>query len=367
MAFLAVLVYQRVLERGDWSGWGEVCCFALVAAASVYTKQPIVFVFPAMLVGLLLRRPELIRSRKTWVAVGLLGVLCIPLLLFTLKYGGVNLAQSFGGRGDIFVAGHRGPSRWTLSGWTYYAGVIPSAINPILCALALAALGYSIVHSDFRRENGLLIGWIVCWYVLHSLFDNKQPRFVAFVAPAIILLAVSFVASLARSRIWSRSVTYVGLLAILTSQCVVLAAPAPPSYSGIDRIVSRALEDDSSGNIAYLGHFRQMFVPWVRVLDPARRIHVLQADDIAAISPDFATACRDFRVKWVFLEDTTKGDQQSGRLRKELSQLPFELVGHETVGSGGVELGLARFRYRGPLAAQMKTVPLRSAIQDVSD
>jgi Dolichyl-phosphate-mannose-protein mannosyltransferase len=366
-AFLAVLVFQRVVKRGHWHGWREVCCFSLIGSAAVYTKQPIVFLFPAMLIGLSLGRRELLRNGQTWVAVGLLVLLCVPLALFTLKYGSVNLAQSFGGRGDIFVAGHRGPSRWTVSGWTYYAGVIPHVINPIICALALAALAYSAMRPEFRRENGLLIGWVICWYALFSLFDNKQPRFVAFGAPAVILLAISFIAAATRSSGWARSVAYGGMLAILASQVVSIFTVKTAGYSGIDRIVSSALDDDLSGNIAYLGHFRQMFVPWVRVLDGARRVYVLQADDIAAVSPDFATACRDFRIRWVFIEDTNKRDEQSDAIRKELSKSPFELVRREVVGSNGVGFGLTRFRYRGPQAAEMKTVPLRSAILGVSE
>jgi Dolichyl-phosphate-mannose-protein mannosyltransferase len=366
MAFLAVLVYKRVLDRGEWSGWGEVCSFALVAAASVYTKQPIIFVFPAMLVGLLWRRPELIRSRKTWVAVGLLGVLCVPLLLFTLKYGGVNLAQSFGGRGDIFVAGHRGPSRWTVAGWTYYADVIPQVINPGLCALALAALAYCIVRADFRRENGLLVGWIVCWYVLHSLFDNKQPRFIAFVAPAVVLLATSFVASVTRSSAFARYIGYGGLLMILAGHLVSITAVKPLGYSGVDRIVSDALKDDSTGNIAYLGYYRQMFVPWVRILDLTRKVYVLQADDIAAVSPNFATACRDFRARWVFLESSSDPAEAVAKIRRDLAGSSFELVRPDSFGPQGEELILEVYRYRGPVSEHMQTIPLRSQVQGIS-
>src|SRR5262249_11495888 len=157
-------------------------------------------------------------------------------------------------------------------GWTYYANVIPQVINPVLCALALAALAYSVVRSEFRRENGLLIGWIVCWYVLHSLFDNKQPRFIVFAAPAVILMAVRFTNSVTKPSALAKWIGYAGLVAILASQCVSVASRNPAGYSGIDRIVARTLEEDSTGNIAYLGHYRQMFVPWIRVLDPARRI-----------------------------------------------------------------------------------------------
>jgi 4-amino-4-deoxy-L-arabinose transferase-like glycosyltransferase len=366
-AFLAVLVYQRVVERGHWRGSAEVFLFSLIAAASIYTKQTIFFLFPAMLVGLGMSRRELLRNRQTWASVGLLIVLCIPLALFTLKYGGVNLAQSFGGRGDIFVAGHRGPSRLTVSGWTYYAWLIPLVISPVLCGLAVAALAYSVVRADFRRENGLLIGWILCWYALFSLFDNKQPRFVAFVAPAVILLAINFIASLTRSSILARCIGYGGILTILVSQFLSIATVKTVGFSGIDRIVSSSLADDSSGNIAYLGRYRQMFVPWVRVLDPARMVYVLQADDIASISPDFASACHDYQVRWVFVEDAIDSKEQSGEIRQELAGFPFELVRHDVFGPDGAGLGLARFRYCGPLAARMKTVPLRSAILGVSD
>ena len=78
MAFLTVVLYRRVVERGLWRGWGEVCMFSLCAVATVYTKQTIVFLFPAILVDVSLNRSELSKNRQTWLSAGLFIALASP-------------------------------------------------------------------------------------------------------------------------------------------------------------------------------------------------------------------------------------------------------------------------------------------------
>jgi hypothetical protein len=108
-----------------------------------------------------------------------------------------------------------------------------------------------------------------------------------------------------------------------------------------------------------------MFVPWVRIMDQTRKVYVLQGDDIAGVSPDFATACRDFQVKWIFLEDVSEGGQDSKKIRSDVADYPFELIRYETFGPSRSGVGLKIYRYQGPIAKQMKTIPLRSEVQGV--
>ena len=366
MAFLTVVLYRRVVERGRWRGWGEICLFSLCAAATIYTKQTIIFLLPAILIDVALNRCELLRNRQTWISIGLLLALCLPLALFTLKYGGVNLAQSFGGRGDIYVASHRGASRWTVAGWTYYLRLLPVVISPLLCALAGAALVYGVVKTRFLRENGLIIGWFVSWYLLFSLLDNKQSRFILFVVPAVVLLGMNFLLETTRRSKPARVIVYCGIVMLFITQTVSLTRAHSIGYSGIDRIVFDTLNNESSGNIAYIGHFRQMFVPWVRILDSECRVYVLQGEDIAAISPDFASACRDFRVQWIFVEDSSDQSQKTEEIRNQLAGSHFEVFRHETFGPIGAGIKLKVYRYRGTVAPRMKTVPLRSQTQGIS-
>ena len=205
-----------------------------------------------------------------------------------------------------------------------------------------------------------MIGWIISWYILFSLFDNKQPRFVAFVGPAVVMLAVNLIAALTRRSKAARAIGYCVCLTLLIYQAVSVARADRRGYLGIDRIVAQTFNSGTPGNIAYIGTDRQMFVPWVRILDPTRKVYVLQGDDIAAVSPDFATACRDFQVKWVFLQNSSDSSQALAKIRQELAGSSFELVRHDSFGPLGAERGLEVYRYRGPISIRMHTVPLRS-------
>lgn len=367
MSFVTVILYRRLAERGRWKGWGEVCLLSMAGAAVVYTKQTMIFLFPAILIDVIVNRRELLRQPRTGASAGLLILLCVPLLLFTLKYGGVNLAQSFGGRGNIYVPEHGGSSRWTLAGWLYYALQLPGLVNPILCGLAVGTLAYGAARPAFLRGQALLLGWILTWYVLFSLLDNKQPRFATFVVPAVILLAIEFVAAATRRRPAAGAVGCSLLAVILAAQAVTVARAPRRGYSGMERILAKLVRESPPNNIAYIGNHRQMFVPWVRVLDPSRGISVLQGDDIARASGDFAAACRDFRVRWVLLEDPSEGDEESGRILRRLEGAPFERVGREAFGPERAAVAVETYRYRGPFAETSKEIPLRSEVQGIAD
>ncbi|MEZ6068332.1 MAG: hypothetical protein R3B90_22050 [Planctomycetaceae bacterium] len=65
-------------------------------------------------------------------------VWCLPLALFTFLFGSVNLEQSFGNLGDIYVAEHKVGDRWSIAGWTYYLREIGRQLSPLLWGLGLA-------------------------------------------------------------------------------------------------------------------------------------------------------------------------------------------------------------------------------------
>lgn len=361
MAFLAVVLYRRVVARGHWNGWREVVLIAVISAAAIHTKQTILFIFPAMLLDLGFNRRDLLKSRYTWGYAVLFVLLCVPLALFTLKYGAANLAQSFGNLGNIFIADHKVATRWSISGWTYYAGQLFVVINPTIVVLAAVSLLYGVFHRPFLRANALWIAWIACWYLLFSWFDNKQPRFVSFVAPAVVILAVSFAAAIAAHSWRLRTAAIGGFALLLAFQAVPLAQQRYEGYDGVAPIVQRLLAD-GRGNIAYFGNFRQLFVPYVRHLDPDREVYVLQGDDITGVSGGrVATACHDYIVRWVVLDRPPHGALSGPEIQEQLDGEPcFQCRRQETFGKRGYRVSVFIYEYNGPVADQMKTIPLQS-------
>ncbi len=362
LAFLTVFLYQRLVRRGHWRNMGEVVLLAVAGAAAVHAKQTIVFVFVALLIDLCVNHRPLLRSPKTWLAAGLLVLLCLPLAWFTLNYGQANLSQSFGDHGDIYTPHTKRAPRWSFDGWTYYAGVIAWTVHPVLVGTALLGLAAGLFRRrDMLRGNVIWLAWIGLWYLLFSYFDNKDPRFVAFAIPAVTVLAGRFLAELSEGSRWLRVGAYCLLAAPLVAQLPAAAEYRPTGFTGMPRIIQRLMEEDGKGNVAYFGNYRQMFVPFVRAYDPEREVYVLQGDDITEASGSVAQACHDYRVRWVLLDAPPTGKLYGSDIEEQVGLDPrFHWVRLEAFGKPGFQIPLAVYEYRGPVAEQMSVVPLRS-------
>jgi hypothetical protein len=361
MALATVVLYQRVVARGAWRGWREVVLIAVVSAMAIYTKQTILFVFPAMLFDLAVNHRGLLKNRRTWCCAALFVLLCLPLAVFTVKYGGANLAQSFGNLGNVFIEEHKVSPRWSIAGWTYYAQQLFTAVNPAVTALALAALGWGIVRRPLLRENALWIGWLAAWWLLFSWFDNKQPRFVAFAVPGLVMLAVGGAAWITSASRRLRAAACGVLAVVLVCQSATASRQRYVGYSGMEPIVQRLFVENGKGNLAYFDGFRQMFVPFVRLHDPERSVYVLQGDDIVRASADLAAACRDYRVRYVILDRVPHGETSDPDIETQLSSQPcFRRVRVETFGKPSYRIQVLIYEYTGPVADTMKVIPLQS-------
>src|SRR4029450_548288 len=119
--------------------------------------------------------------------------------------------------------------RWSIDGWTYYIWQVGDQCQFILAGLALAALGYCLVSRQFARHNTLWAAWTICWYLLFSYFDNKQPRFVTFVIPGVTILGCSFAWAFLKGRYWKQRIVFAGLVIIIVLQVLSgFRAELPP-------------------------------------------------------------------------------------------------------------------------------------------
>ena len=360
MAFLTILLYQRVVRRGSWKNWLEVTGFALVCSIAVYTKQPIIFIFPVLIIDLLVNHSNLARSRSTWVAVVLIIVLCVPLLVFTLYFSPENLAQSFGNAGDVYVKAHKVAQRWSVLGWTYYLQQVGQQCQPILAIFAVAALGYCLWSREFATRNTIWAAWIICWYLLFSYFDNKQPRFVTFVVPGVIILGCSFAWTLLQRHPAWRRILVIGLAVIVMVQLAsVVRYGLSRGFSGMDVIIDELFRTEKA-NIAYLGDYRQLFVPYVRLRDPERLVYVLRLE--CFLNSKTSLNAKDVaywhRIKWVLVEPTSDDlSKLSPNILDEFSNVAFELRSAKEFGDHRKRIKLLAYRYRGSWADKMQPIP----------
>lgn len=404
MVCLTLVAYFRLIERGGWSGWGEVLLAAGLCAAIVHTKQPGVFLLPALLLDLAWNHRSLLRDRRTWVMIGLVVLWCLPLALFTLKFGRVNLAQSFGNQGNIYVAEHHVAERWSIAGWTYYLREVTDQVNLLLCLMALAG-GVAIVRkAELRRRHGIWGVYILCWYLLFTLFDNKQPRFISAVIPAVVALATVWLCSWhpgveCRGRPgWFRSLlrkglpmrqlesssglpTTVpdqptargprvavagGLLAlVLASQGAKARSHVPQGYAELKELTASLVRPELDGHLVFFGADYQLFVPWVRLLDPSQRVSVLRGDDLLAASGSLARALEEYRARYVLVDP----ESPAGRVFQSAAgeRLPATLQHRQRyrLDNGHKSFAVELYAYTGPVASEMAKVPLASKVHNV--
>jgi 4-amino-4-deoxy-L-arabinose transferase-like glycosyltransferase len=363
IAFLTICLYQRMVKRGHWQGWLEVLGFACIGAMAVYTKQTIIFIFPALFIDILVNHRHLLRSRSTWVAATLIILLCIPLLVFTLQFSPENLVQSFGNQGDVYVKAHKVAPRWSIAGWTYYIWQVGYQCQFILAVLTLAALGYCLVSRQFARHNTLWAAWTICWYFLFSYFDNKQPGFVTFVVPGVTILGCSFAWVLLKGGYWKQRIVFAGLVAMIVLQVLSgFRSEWPPGSLGMDEIINELFHVEKA-NIAFLGDYRQLFIPFIRIHDPERSVYTLRLERLlsSAIPVKASDIAHRYRIKWFLIEPASADALHLPSDRQhELTTEPFELVGTREFVAHSKRIKLNIYRYRGPWAEKMEPISYTS-------
>lgn len=404
MVCLTLVAYFRLIDRGRWIGWGEVLLASVLCAGIVHTKQPGVFLLPALWLDLAWNHRPLLRDRRTWVLMGLVVLWCLPLALFTLKFGRVNLAQSFGNQGNIYVAAHHVADRWSIAGWTYYLREAPAQVNGLLCLLAMAGGVAVCWQRELRRRQGVWVAYILCWYLLFTLFDNKQPRFVSAVVPGVVALATVCLCSRdpqtqrrgRRPRISSwlwkkpaveqsggppglsaegadrRSVPALrlafaaGLLAVLLAdQGGEAHIHVPQGYPGLKELTASLVQPELDGNLVFFGADYQLFMPWVRLLDPTQRVAVLRGDDLLAAAGSLSRALEAYRARYVLVDPESPPGVVFQAAVGE--QLPATLQHRRRFrfDNGHKSFEVDLYAYTGPLADEMAQVPLASQVHDL--
>ena len=166
---------------------------AVLVVLALYTKQTPLFIFPAMLAGLL-AGPGLavLRRRHVWVTVLLMMVALIPLVVLQLKFGQVNSASAIGSaRADL--------SRLTLAAWTYYLEIMPSKLGWPTLVLAGVYLVGAAVRPSWRLPRPImvyLLSWLVLGYLMFSFIMVREPRH-----DLMVLMPLALFAALALQRL----------------------------------------------------------------------------------------------------------------------------------------------------------------------
>ncbi len=132
----------------------------------------------------------------------------------------------------------------------------------------------------------------------------------------------------------------------------------PPGSSGMDEVINELFHVEKA-NIAFLGDYRQLFIPFVRIHDPERSVYTLRLERL--LSSEMPVKASDiahrYRIKWFLIEPASADAVHlpSDRQR-ELTTEPFEMVGTREVVAHNKRIKLDIYRYRGPWAERMEPI-----------
>jgi hypothetical protein len=152
----------------------------------------------------------------------------------------------------------------------------------------------------------------------------------------------------------------IGLAVIAVAQVLpVVRHGVSRGFSGMDVIIDELLLAENT-NIAYLGDYRQLFVPYVRLRDPERLVYVLRLECFlnSKTSLNAKDIAHWYRIKWVLVEPTSADvSKLSPNILDEFSNVAFELRGVKEFGDDRKRIKLFAYRYRGSWADKMQPIP----------
>lgn len=368
---LVLWLYLRLTQRGEWNGTSEAIVAGISAAAIAYAKQPAVFVLLAIFLDVLVCHRQLLTRWRTWVCVGTAGLCLLPLAVFTLKYGDVNMAQAFGNDGNIYVEHHRVADRWSWEGWTYYLGLVPAQLGWGLTTLVAGGLALIANSREAARKHGIWLFLAVAWYVLFSYFDNKQVRFVAFVIPVLTAIAVIFI-----DWLWERQPHAAGLAVAVAAfggalNLWTISQNPPQGYVDAPDLLAVCAMDDRSGNLAYFGEDHHLFTAHLREADAKRKRAMVRGDlllseELATESSMLGDTLAAHGVRWIMVDPDLPDGQKATELIEASPEQFQMLAGVKTLDNGKKQIRVAVYEFNGLLPVEQKQVTVRSETQHLA-
>jgi hypothetical protein len=140
----------------------------------------------------------------------------------------------------------------------------------------------------------------------------------------------------------------------------------PQGYPGLKELTASLVQPALEGHLVFFGADYQLFVPWVRLLDPTQRVAVLRGDDLLAAAGSLSRALEAYRARYVLVDSESPPGAVFQAAVGE--QLPAMLQHRRRYrfDNGHKSFEVDLYAYTGPVADEMAKVPLASQVHDVS-
>jgi hypothetical protein len=305
---------------------GPLAVFVATAVLSLYAKQLVIWILPALIVPAVMNLgvKRLLRSDVIVAAVAAAALL-VPLVALTLQLSPTNLAMI----GEI----HR---QARIDMMMLVRSAIAEQLTPP--TVWLAACGVVVAIARLDRRLVMFVVWIASVFGGLYITGIIEPgRYTIYWVPAFAVLAASCVAAV--DSIAIRRAVFVVLLAAVGFQA--RAAAVQRNIVGADGYEEAArfvLDANPGPTVLFSGDVDTgYFTFFIRKHDPARRLVVLRSDKVLTTSRMFRPSVEDrisspeeiygvlhtFGTRYVVIEDRPSRSRVLEWLRQELHSSAF--------------------------------------------
>ncbi len=359
MMCVAVLAYLHVVDHlEEKTSIGRALLCACCCAAVIYTKQPAWFLYPALMIDFLLEHRRFAAKAEVVIAVFTTAILCVPLAIFTLKYGRADLSQAVIQDAKLkAILNNDYLPRWSIEAWTFYPRHALSLVDATVLVLVVGAIVLAVFNSRFRRDYALWLGWFALAYLTLSYYDNRAPRYATFWWPSMVVLAAG-VLWLVMGIVPRRLAWALPLLFLLTVPFDLWQEGHTDftDYREVQPPITELFAQGDPGNVLAFGYDKQVFVAIIREHDVDRKVHIVRGERLLASGLTMAEICKRYRIGTVLLEVTPTDSIEAF---KDLSSSSlFKPIEDSGFLRRRVPIKVLGYKYLGPIDATMADVPL---------
>jgi hypothetical protein len=248
--------------------------FAIASVASVYAKQPALFMFPFYFLYFVMTKGIRNLLRKDILIVSIIIALLIsPLIPMTLKFSQYNVAltQKVVSQTSQHIPFHR------------FYSVIKSVYQSHLSEPVLILSLFSICAWLFRRDkrDTIFLLWIIIFYVFSVYFRFTVHRYTIYWIPAFCLLSTTII-NVFNHRLWKVLIT--SIIILISGYQFTLAFQSSPNFAHGFEETAKYVVDNWKGDSVLYNFYQDpgYFIFFVRKYDQNQNRIVLRADKILA-------------------------------------------------------------------------------------
>jgi hypothetical protein len=288
----------------------DVYMCLIFLALSTLTKQSAIFPMLLFFIYLIIHNKFNIVFRKDVILSGcIFAVLTIPYYIYASSFGSMSKSVFSGSDSQVGRLYH-------LDTYMYYIKTLPGQVGWIILILFFFSI-LQIIKKNKIKKNSLPIVWILVCYAVFTAISDKDPRYIIYWIPPIVLLAVCFIDSITfKSR--QIALTTFLLVIISISQVVYASRYEKPYICGYEKAAKYILNKTDNGIAFFNGYLDANLIFHIRKHDVDRKLIILRGGKtlvstnvipkygisyIAKNQQDIINIFKDYGIKYIIVED----------------------------------------------------------------